>query len=117
MSSASLAMHEEATRLANENLAQLNRELRQVDQMKREFFNTVSVRMRSPVAAILGYADMLLADELGELSPEQRKAVQTCRRSAQRLLEMVDDAIEIGSHQPPGIAETAATKPPRHDAG
>jgi len=104
---------EEATRLANENLAQLNRELRQVDQMKREFFNTVSVRMRSPVAAILGYADMLLADELGELSPDQRKAVQTCRRSAQRLLEMVDEAIDIGSRQPTGMSAPPAHPPPQ----
>jgi len=100
---------EEATRMANRNLAQLNRELRQVDQMKRDFFNTVSVRMRSPVAAILGYADMLLANELGELSPEQLRAVQTCRRSAQRLLEMVDEAIDIGSRQPTGL--TAPEEP------
>ena len=107
---------EEATRLANENLAQLNRELRQVDEMKREFFNTVSVRMRSPVAAILGYADMLLADELGELSPEQRKAVQTCRRSAQRLLEMVDEAIEVGSRRPTGVVSQPERRAPKDSA-
>lgn len=102
---------EEATHRANAHLERLNRELRQVDEVKREFFGTVSMRMRSPVAAILGYADMLLADELGELNAEQRKALHTCRRSAQRLLGMVEEAVEVGAHPPVAAAATAGNGP------
>ncbi|MBI5091978.1 MAG: PAS domain S-box protein [Candidatus Hydrogenedentes bacterium] len=86
---------QEATRLANVDLERLNRELRQVDHLKTSFLTSMSQELRSPISAIMGYVEMMLNEELGELLPEQRKAVQTCRRSAARILRLVDDALEL----------------------
>jgi signal transduction histidine kinase len=94
---------QEATRLANTDLERLNRELRQVDYLKTSFLTSMSQKLRSPMSAIMGYVEMLLEEELGELMPDQRKAIQTCRRSALRILRLIDDALELRG---PEVART-----------
>ena len=86
---------QEAARLATMRLEQINRELQQVNQLRRAFFNTLSQRIRSPLSAILGFCDLLLNDELGEVNEDQRHAVQGCRRSAQRILALVDEPFAL----------------------
>lgn len=85
---------QEATRKANIRLEQINQELQQVDSLRNAFFGAVSQRLRSPLSAILGYTDLLLQEELGALNAEQRKAVQSCRRSVIRVFGLVDEAFE-----------------------
>lgn len=104
---------QEAARLANLHLERLNKELRQLDQLKTDFLVTMSQRLRSPMAALLGYVEMLLDEELGEIRPEQRKALRTCRRSAYRVLRLLDEALELGGRTSPGLAPTdSAVSPP-----
>ncbi len=86
---------QEAARQANLRLEQINRELQQVNQLRSAFYKTVSQRIRSPLSAILGFNDLLLNEELGELTEEQRKALQSCRRSAQRIFSLVDEPVEL----------------------
>ena len=88
---------QEATRYANVELEKINRELQRVDTLRNEFHSTISQRLRSPLSAILGYTDLLVNEELGEISPAQRKALQTCRRSVARVFELVDEAFEARS--------------------
>jgi len=89
---------QEAARLANEDLARANRDLQRLSDMRAELVRASAQRVRSPLTAILGYLDMLLDEELGEgsqgggLLPEQRKALQTCRRSALRVFQLIDEA-------------------------
>ena len=87
---------QEATRLANVNLERLNRELSQVSQLKTQFMATLSQELRSPLTAVLGFVEMMLHEELGEVTPEQRKALQTCRRSARRAFRLIDEALDFG---------------------
>lgn len=86
---------QEATRNANIQLEKINRELQRVDSLRNEFFGTISQRLRSPLSAILGYTDLLLNEELGELNADQRKALQSCRRSVSRVFGLVDEAFEL----------------------
>ena len=83
---------QETARLANVNLARLNRELQQVNELKTGLIRMVSQKLRSPLTAILGYLDLLLDEELGELLPEQRKSLQTCRRSTLRIFKLLDES-------------------------
>lgn len=87
----------EASRLATLRLEEINRELQQMNQIRTAFHATVSHRLRSPLSAVLGYCDLLLNDELGELTPDQRKAVQGCRESVMRVLGMLDEAARVES--------------------
>lgn len=85
---------QESARVTTQRLEQANRELQQVGQLRAEFYTTIARRLRSPLSAILGFVDMLLAEELGEVSPEQRRALQSCRRSVMRVFGMADEAID-----------------------
>lgn len=85
---------EEAQRQAKHQLETANRELQRVNALRDDFYSTVTRRLRSPLTAILGFTDMLLDEEMGELGSEQRGALQSSRRSARRVLDMVDDAFD-----------------------
>lgn len=97
----------EVTRLTNENLERLNRQLRQVSQFKTDVLATLSQKLRSPLAAILGYVEMLLHEELGQTTHTQRRALRTCRRSAFRMFRLMDETLDSGTlDMPPIVAET-----------
>ena len=87
---------EEATRLANHRLEQANLELAQAGKLKAEFLAAMSRKLRSPLSVILGFSDLLLEGELGELNDEQRRALQACRRAAARVARVVDESLDLG---------------------
>ncbi len=91
---------QEASRLANLHLEKLNQELQQVNALRRGFLTTISRKLRSPLTALLGYTEMLLEGELGDLTSEQRTAVQACRRAAMRAFNLIDEALDPGVKQP-----------------
>jgi PAS domain S-box-containing protein len=84
---------QEATHLANANLGRLNMELQQVNELKTGLLTTFSQRIRSPLTATLGYLDMLLNDDFGDITPDQRKPLQNCRRITVRIFRLIDEAL------------------------
>ena len=97
----------DAQRQAKRQLEAANRELQRVNALRDEFYSTIARRLRSPLSAILGFIDMLLDEEMGELGGEQRTALQSCRRSARRVLDMVDEVLGSASDVP--VPEAVAT--------
>ena len=87
---------QESNRIANANLEHLNQEIRKLDNLKAGFFVTMSQRVRSPLSAVLGYIEMLLGEELGEITFEQQQALQTCRKSILRIFRLIDEAQDFG---------------------
>jgi PAS domain S-box-containing protein len=83
-------LYKEVYRYAGE-LANAVTELRTVDRLKNEFIQGVSHELRSPLALIRGYAELLSSGELGDLSPEQQGAVEIIARRARMLGDMVED--------------------------
>ncbi|HZT67760.1 MAG TPA: PAS domain S-box protein [Acidimicrobiales bacterium] len=67
--------------------------LRELDQMKNEFVAIVAHDLRSPLAVISGFTDLLLE---GELEPDQqREALRAIGRSVPSLVALVDDVLEV----------------------
>jgi len=95
----------ETERQAALSVERLERELRKVEHLKTGFLKSVSRKLRSPLCAILGYVEMLLDEDLGEIAPEQRRALHTCRRAALRAIGFIDEARETGH---PGVGPSAA---------
>lgn len=59
---------------------------------KREFLANMSHEVRTPLAAILGYADLLRPHVTSE---DGRRFVDTLRRKAQQLLAIVSDVLDL----------------------
>jgi two-component system, NtrC family, sensor histidine kinase GlrK len=69
--------------------------LRQLDEMKEEFFATLSHELRSPLTSVRE-ASHLLADQVaGPLMPKQARLVEIIQRSSDRLLRLVNQILDI----------------------
>jgi signal transduction histidine kinase/putative methionine-R-sulfoxide reductase with GAF domain len=83
-------LFEEAQRRTEELAAALV-QVEEMDCLKDEFIQNVSHELRSPLALIRGYAEMLDTGELGEVPPEQQKPVAIIARRARMLGDLVKD--------------------------
>ncbi|HEV7843526.1 MAG TPA: HAMP domain-containing sensor histidine kinase, partial [Pyrinomonadaceae bacterium] len=64
-------------------------------QHKTEFMSLISHEMRTPLNAIIGYAQMLKDGFSGDLNEQQRADVQTIADSADRLLSMIEETLDL----------------------
>lgn len=64
----------------------------QANRAKGAFLATMSHEIRTPMTGILGFADMLLEDDLAE---ESRKKVGRIKGAAQALLRILNDILDI----------------------
>lgn len=83
-------LHQELRRRAEELAAALARK-EELDRLKGEFIQNVSHELRSPLALIRGYAEMLDEGEFGELQPDQKQPVDIILRRARMLSDLVED--------------------------
>lgn len=79
----------------NRELAAANLELRQVADMKSTFVSIAAHELRTPLAIMRGYADMLLQEAFGDLAEGQREALTTLCQSADRLLGIVNNLLDL----------------------
>lgn len=79
------------TRRHAEELGAALAQLEELDKLKSEFIQNVSHELRSPIALIQGYADLLAAGDLGELSDSQQGAVEIIARRTRMLSDLVKD--------------------------
>lgn len=68
-------------------------ELKQLDQTKTAFFSIVNHEMRSPLTAIIGYAGLLLRDNM--LSEDQHYQVSAIESNSKRVIELVNNILDI----------------------
>jgi two-component system sensor histidine kinase GlrK len=69
--------------------------LRQHDEMKEEFFATLSHELRSPITSVREAANLLADGVPGPLTPKQERLVEIIRRSTDRLLRLVNQILDI----------------------
>jgi signal transduction histidine kinase len=87
------AQADDALREAGRQLeaARLRAEL--ASQAKSRFLATISHDLRTPLAGILGFAQLLQADQ--GLNGQQRRGVDTIRRSGEHLLALINDILDL----------------------
>lgn len=69
--------------------------LRRADELKSRFLSDMSHEFRSPLNSILALTGLLLDRSDGDLNPEQVQQVSYVKRSAQDLLELVNDLLDL----------------------
>jgi signal transduction histidine kinase len=71
--------------------------VRAADRDRAAFLGAVSHELRSPLNAILGFADILVTEVDGPLSPEAREEVDQIRGSGKHLLDLINDILELSA--------------------
>jgi signal transduction histidine kinase len=67
----------------------------ELDRLKSEFVGVVSHELRTPLTSIKGSVDLLLEADTGDLNPTQRRFLSTIRRSSDRLINLVNDLLDL----------------------
>jgi signal transduction histidine kinase len=82
---------------ANESLKELAHAAEAATRAKSEFLANMSHEVRTPLTAILGFADLLVHAEEAEdfRQPDFLDACRTIRRNGQHLLHLLNDVLDI----------------------
>lgn len=80
---------------SEEKIKKQNTQLKKLDNIKTNFLNTTSHELRTPVASIKGYIQMLLKQTLGEITIEQKKALEVILRNTNRLDNLIENILDI----------------------
>jgi signal transduction histidine kinase/CheY-like chemotaxis protein len=73
-------------------------EARRANDVKGEFLGRMSHELRTPLNAILGFAEVMGADDEAPLTSAQIQRLSHIQVSGHRLLEIVDQILEITTH-------------------
>ena len=79
----------------NLQLAAANAELRKLDELKSKFVSIAAHDLRSPLATVSGYLDLLEDEDFGGLSEQQTEFAGAIRRSTDRLLGIIEKLLDI----------------------
>ncbi|HTB64044.1 MAG TPA: ATP-binding protein [Opitutales bacterium] len=90
-------LHERTAELqsANGELARLNARLKEIDQVKTQFFASVSHELRTPLNAILGFTGTMLMRLPGPLNDKQERQLQIVENSGKHLLSLINDLLDL----------------------
>lgn len=93
--------HRIVTRLEDKvvELSRANERLEEIARQRREFLRNVSHELATPMTPIVGYLKLLLNDELGEVTPLQRKSLGAVQRSVVRLRDLIDTLLDISAFE------------------
>jgi len=78
-----------------EALRTANAALEAASRTKNQFIATVSHELRTPVSVILGYTDLLVDGEFGELPDEARGVLGRIARNARNLVYLISDLVDL----------------------
>ncbi|QZY30245.1 sensor histidine kinase [Nocardioides coralli] len=89
-------------------LEELSRTRDERDLARNRLVANVSQDLRTPLASIQGYVELLEDGELGRLSPTTLSAVRTIGRNAERLASLLDDLLRPPSDKGPAVPSELA---------
>ncbi len=68
--------------------------LKELNRLKDDFVHTVSHDLRSPLTAVLGYAELL--ERVGKVNEQQREFIRRINSSVQDITSLINDLLDLG---------------------
>ena len=84
--------------------ARLTSELEEASRLKSEFVATISHELRTPLNSILGYTDLLIEGQFGELAHQQASVLRRVQSSAAQLHELISTTLDLSRLQANKVA-------------
>lgn len=97
----------EQVRLKSAELEAENRHLREVSRVKRAFLSNVSHEMRTPLNAVIGFADLLRSGAIRAGTPKFDQYLDQVKDSGSKLLTLIDSVLQVAQAES-GRLETNA---------
>lgn len=69
--------------------------LQDVARVKSEFISVASHELRTPISVIHGFLELMIDGKLGEITPQQRKALEAADHSVATLTRIAEDATRM----------------------
>lgn len=85
----------EKIELLAKDLEKANVRLTDINRQKSEFVSFATHQLRGPLTAMKGYASLLLEGEMGEINPEVKNGIVRISDSANTLVNIVNDYLNI----------------------
>jgi len=85
-------------RRVEERTAELQKALERVSelsQLKANFISNISHELRTPLTHIKGYIELLITESLGNITEEQKHALQVSQQSTGKLESLIEDLIMV----------------------
>lgn len=78
-----------------EQLQAANVSLERASRMQSEFLTMISHEFRTPLTSIITFTELLLDSAAGQINQEQREYLTDVLESSQRLLQMINDLLDL----------------------
>ena len=78
-----------------EELSQANIRLEGLDKLKSMFIASMSHELRTPLNSIIGFTGVMLQGVAGKITEEQKKQLTMVKNSANHLLSLINDIIDV----------------------
>jgi len=86
---------EDLVRERTKELEQANLRLQELDRLKSMFIASMSHELRTPLNSIIGFTGIILMGMSGPISDVQRKQLGMVKNSANHLLALINDVIDV----------------------
>ncbi|PLX98457.1 MAG: hypothetical protein C0623_12345 [Desulfuromonas sp.] len=76
-------------------LEKANQRLLNMDKARTEFYNTAAHELRTPVAVVNGYCELLLLSDRDNLNEKQKDYLDQIGRSGDRLIDLIHNLLDL----------------------
>lgn len=76
-------------------LAEANKQLKRLNELKSDFVSAVSHELRTPLTSIKGYASILIGGKLGEVNPAVKERLEKVNKHSDSLVALVNNLLDI----------------------
>ena len=86
---------QEELRQRKVELERMTATMKALDRQRDEFLGRVSHELKTPLTTVKTYLALLLRNRMGELQPDQARALAIADRNSDRLLRLIDDLLLV----------------------